>query len=266
MKYYTIYFTGETQENVNTEQLKENLCILFKADLSRIDKMFTGKPVIVKKSITAEQVKKYQQALFKAGAKVVVKEDIKERVDQKNKPDDNKKQQKDNPSNEQSNGQSNDQLSSGLAGLINYNQQSADPIEDIQSEDKNTDEQLYENSELTLCQENTGSLEEFSAKKEVFVEPDFSDYSISDANSGSLEQYAPKIIAAEIKDISYMDITDQNDRPLSDQTEKPKPADLPDTKDLSMSEPENGDLREFIKPVKPTKINDISDIKLVNNS
>ncbi|MFK5894711.1 MAG: hypothetical protein QM504_15940 [Pseudomonadota bacterium] len=268
MKLYTIYFTGEAQQHIKIGQLKENLCLLFKTDLSRIEKMFIGKPVIVKKAISAEKVKKYQQALIKAGAKVVIKEDIKETFDQhheqSNDPAVNKEQASDNNSNEQ--------MSSGLAGLINYNQKEesatkSSQLETSPMEDKNADAQISEDKSehgLTMSLPNTGSLEEFSNQEEVFNEPDLSAYSIDDTNMGSFEKYVKKVVAVEIGDISYMDITDQNDRPLSDQTIKPKAVVIPDTENLNLLEANTGSLEEFVIHPDEYDMEKISDLQLEN--
>lgn len=258
MKYYSIYFTGEAHDYVTVDQLKENLSLLFKMDLSKIEKLFTGKPTIIKKSITREEAKKYHQALTKAGARVVVKEIVTQKVQKQ-------KQIKEKPTASQNAGP----LNSGLAGLINYNQnnvqQEEKQIIDSQSDKKtepNTTDSDLTNQGLTLSLANTGSLEEFSVHDTEFIAPDLSAYTLNEANTGSLEEYAEKVIAVEIADISYMDITDQNDRPLSDQSVEQEPVVLPDIEQLSISAVESGTLQEFTEHPEALDTTDFTDLQL----
>jgi hypothetical protein len=220
---YTIFFTGEAQENITSDQLKINLSKLFKTDLSKIEKMFVGKPVSVKKNVTIDIAKKYQQAMINAGAKVYVKAN-KIQVDkvQVNKV---------SPPLEKP---VSEQISSGLAGLISYN--------------KNIEEGVV--SDNSLLSASTESLEEFSDHEVNFHMPDLEAYSMSEADEGSLEEYTKDVVSQEINDISYLDITDKNDRPLSDQERINNPVEIPNTEHLEMSQAEQGSLEEFAEEVE----------------
>ena len=280
MKYYSIYFTGQAHEHVTIAQLKINLSKLFKMDLAKIEQLFTGKAVVIKKGLNLEEAKKYHQALTKAGAKVIVKEianhiepsaykEPSANIKPSAKSETNKETEKDKV--QQQNSQpENAQLNSALAGLINYNQnntplqnqpnvenQPASPNLETETETEPETEQA-----LTRSPPNAGSLEEFSTRNTEFTTPDLSAYSISDKDSGSLEEFAEKVIAVEIADISYMDITDQNDRPLSDQSVKAKPVELPDIEQLSLVEANTGSLEEFAVHADDFDTSNFSDIKL----
>ncbi len=251
MKYYHIYFTGEGLDNISVDQLKINLSVLFKTDLSRIDKMFMGKPVIIKKHIDEEKAALYKKALLKAGAKIIIKEVLATQTAANQKVELARLLQ---PPKTPNPSPTSSAMSSGLAGLINYNQ-SSDNKEQQESE---TD------SGWKLVPLNTGSLEEYSEQSEDFELPDLSDYSMSEAGQGSLQEYAPKVIPAEIRDSSYMDITDKNNRPLSDQIEKVPAIELPNIEKIKMSEAQTGSLVEFIEDIEPFDLDSITDIQLEN--
>jgi len=277
MKYYSIYFTGQAHDHVTIEQLKTNLSLLFKIDLKKIDQLFVGKPIAVKKGISLENAKKYHQALVKAGAKVVVKEIVKEAVkkvatQEKTAPKATTmeaEKTKETAKEKQLSSDKTEQLSSGLAGLINYNQDNVSTENNI-TEDKPAIEEVFKDevedeAEEGLSLSNTASLEEFSTRNTEFIEPDLSAYSISEANAGSLEEFAVKVVPVEIGDISYMDITDQNNRPLSDQSIKPKPVDLPDTDQLSLAPENTGSLEEFALDTVKLDTTDFTDLQLEDN-
>ncbi|MFK5984944.1 MAG: hypothetical protein QM479_05920 [Pseudomonadota bacterium] len=294
MKYFNLYFTGKALESVTIEQLKINLSKLFKKDLSHIEKMFTGKPVVIKKSISAETVVVYRRALEQAGAKIIVKEIAHQELSVIKVPTNKAPVPKisaplmqppeavaatnaatNNATNNATNAATNaatnnaatnaatnnaatnaatnsEQMSSGLAGLINYNQS----IEESQIKDPDEEEGW------TLIPLHSGSLEEFSTQNKDFELPDLSDYSLSEAGIGSLQEYAPRVVPVEIRDTSYMDITDKNDRPLSDQDIQQTATQLPDIQDLNMSDSETGDFEEFVEKIADFDLESIPEFEL----
>lgn len=74
-KRYSVIFTGRIVEGAQPEAVKANLAKLFKVDAARVEAMFAGKPVVIKKSLDAEKARGYRDALAKAGAAVSVVED-----------------------------------------------------------------------------------------------------------------------------------------------------------------------------------------------
>jgi Tfp pilus assembly major pilin PilA/TM2 domain-containing membrane protein YozV len=64
---YKILFEGEVVEGVDRETAKSNLQRLFKTSAATVEKLFSGKRVVIKKDISASEAKKYQAALNKAG-------------------------------------------------------------------------------------------------------------------------------------------------------------------------------------------------------
>ncbi len=67
---YKILFSGQTLENVTYETARSNLSKLLKASEETIDRLFTGKPVVLKKDLDRDQVDKYVSTLNKAGLDV----------------------------------------------------------------------------------------------------------------------------------------------------------------------------------------------------
>lgn len=69
---YDIYFKGEILEGFLEADVRASLQALFKAPASKIDQMFCGKAVIIKKDVDKTTALKYQTALKKAGAKPLI--------------------------------------------------------------------------------------------------------------------------------------------------------------------------------------------------
>jgi len=260
MTTYAIFFLGEPINGVSEDQLKANLGKLFKCGPEKVERLFSGKPVIVKKNLAAQQAKAYQQALVKAGAKTIIKDEA-----ALAKPSVKKSVPADSTSTPG--------LSAGLSSLINYNSSSPPAAKEQQIAQANTtrtdaavstQNTTGVSSGITLSEPHTGTLEEFAIAVEPVDLPDISQLSMSEPETGSLEEYAPKVIPVELPDISYMDITDMNDRPLSDQSSRPKPVEIPDVSAITMSEPETGSLADYAIKTEPVEVPDTSHLKFID--
>lgn len=64
---FKIVFEGQLRTGVDLETARLNLAQLFKSDVSGIDRLFTGKPVTVKKGLTQDDAQRYLKALNDAG-------------------------------------------------------------------------------------------------------------------------------------------------------------------------------------------------------
>lgn len=67
---YKIVFDGQLMPEASLETVKTNLARLFKSDLARIDSLFSGAPVALKRDLGESEAEQYLTALQKAGAKV----------------------------------------------------------------------------------------------------------------------------------------------------------------------------------------------------
>ena len=67
---YKIVFDGQLMPEASLEIVKENLARLFKSDPARIDSLFSGAPVALKRDLGESEAQQYLSALQKAGANV----------------------------------------------------------------------------------------------------------------------------------------------------------------------------------------------------
>jgi hypothetical protein len=65
---YSIVFSGEIKASFTKDKVINNLAALFKKDISYIEKLFSGKKVIIKRDLELEHANKYLLALEKTGA------------------------------------------------------------------------------------------------------------------------------------------------------------------------------------------------------
>ncbi|AGI22410.1 hypothetical protein H681_02640 [Pseudomonas sp. ATCC 13867] len=65
---FKIVFDGTLMPQTPMETAKENLARLFKSDTSKIDALFSGKPVVLKRDLSDDEADKYLRALHGAGA------------------------------------------------------------------------------------------------------------------------------------------------------------------------------------------------------
>jgi uncharacterized membrane protein YhaH (DUF805 family) len=66
-EHFKIVFEGHLRTGVEPETAKLNLAQLFKTDVTAIDRLFSGDPVTVKRSLTHEDAERYLKALNDAG-------------------------------------------------------------------------------------------------------------------------------------------------------------------------------------------------------
>lgn len=65
---FAVVFKGELVDGADPAQVRTNLGKLFKTDAARVDAMFTGKTVVIKKGIDEDTAENYVAVLAKAGA------------------------------------------------------------------------------------------------------------------------------------------------------------------------------------------------------
>ncbi len=69
---YNLIFRGVLAKSVEPAEAKRNLGQLFKIDSAKVEALFTGKPVVLKRGLTLDVATKYRVAIKKAGALVDV--------------------------------------------------------------------------------------------------------------------------------------------------------------------------------------------------
>jgi hypothetical protein len=72
-EFYEVIFRGDLLAGQSVIEVKQRLAQLFNADATRIDQMFSGRPVVVKRNLDMETAERYQSTLLKAGALVDIR-------------------------------------------------------------------------------------------------------------------------------------------------------------------------------------------------
>ena len=67
---FAVVFKGDLVPSADPAQVRANLAKLFKADAQRVEAMFAGKPVVIKKGIITESAEKPLNAAKDAGLRV----------------------------------------------------------------------------------------------------------------------------------------------------------------------------------------------------
>ncbi len=70
---YSVVVTGKIAEGFELSQVKGNVGKLFKLDGGQVEKLFSGKPVAIRRGVDKGQALKLRSALAKAGAIAAVK-------------------------------------------------------------------------------------------------------------------------------------------------------------------------------------------------
>ena len=73
---YKIVFDGQLMPEMTLDTVKDNLARLFKSDQSKIDALFSGSPVALKRDLAEAEADKYLAALRQAGALVRKETDL----------------------------------------------------------------------------------------------------------------------------------------------------------------------------------------------
>ena len=73
---FKIVFSGELMPAAQLDEVKANLARLFKSDSAKIDSLFSGTPVALKRDLGEDEAEKYLAALQRAGAKVNKEADL----------------------------------------------------------------------------------------------------------------------------------------------------------------------------------------------
>lgn len=69
---FDLVFRGEIVKNIDEKLARKNVQQLFKIPVAKVDALFSGKPVVLKRGLNMEVANKYRVAIKKAGALVNV--------------------------------------------------------------------------------------------------------------------------------------------------------------------------------------------------
>ena len=65
-----VFFRGDIVAGENLPEVRERLQQLFNADDQQLQRLFSGRPVAIRRDLDREEGKRYQIAMYKAGAQV----------------------------------------------------------------------------------------------------------------------------------------------------------------------------------------------------
>ena len=65
---YKLIFEAKIQPGFKEKAVKKHLQELFKADKQKMQRLFSGEPVIVRKNLPEDKIRQYEKAMIKAGA------------------------------------------------------------------------------------------------------------------------------------------------------------------------------------------------------
>lgn len=65
---YKLIFEGKIQPDHKEKAVRKNLQALLKTDKEKIDRLFSGKPIVIRKNLPEGKIRPYEKAMVKAGA------------------------------------------------------------------------------------------------------------------------------------------------------------------------------------------------------
>ncbi len=83
---YSVIMTGKLVDGFDLETVKSNVSETFKLDSAAVEKLFSGKPVAIRRDIEKGPALKLRSALMRAGAIAVVKASQATKASSKSKP------------------------------------------------------------------------------------------------------------------------------------------------------------------------------------
>jgi hypothetical protein len=73
---FSVVLTGKLADGYDLPQVKENIAQAFKLAPEQVDKLFSGKPVALKRGVSKAQAMKLRNTLARAGALGLIKADV----------------------------------------------------------------------------------------------------------------------------------------------------------------------------------------------
>lgn len=236
MKFFDIYFSGQMLETANSEEVKRTIGERFKVTGSKLEKLFSGKAVLIKSGVDATTAGKYRETFRQAGALIDI-------VPSGQRPAEPKPDVAKPPR----------ETPSGELKLM--------PLEasDLSDTARKTPElEIPDSEELSISP--AGALFP-DASAAPSPEIDTSHLEAAPANTGSLEEFADLPSPAPIPDISQLEAVAPDKGNLSDESEPVTATPVPDIDHLEATA---SSLEDCVEEKEETPIPDISEIKLGN--
>ena len=237
MTRYNLVFQGQILEEASLDEVKANLARIFKADANKIDRLFSGKSIIIKRDLDSAAAQKYLSVFKQAGAEARAEEIVSDGTASAEHPRSAK--------------HTDTTLSLSEPNAGEFPKVSAAPPLEIP-----------DTSHLSMSPPQSGSLEEYTTIIAPVVIPNTDHISLNAPNSGSLEEFSRPVEAVELPDISAIDLAEMDGRDLADESSKPEPINIPDTGELSLSAAGTGSLEGLSSKAEAVKVPDTSHLEI----
>ncbi|MCK5697537.1 MAG: hypothetical protein KAI02_05200 [Gammaproteobacteria bacterium] len=213
MAHYNLVFQGKVIEGASVNQVKLNLAQLFKMSTTKVEHLFSGKPVNIKKNIDTQLAKKYLLIFKKAGA--IVKAIKVQEPKAKASHNQNVIQLPNIEHLTLSDAHSGslEKFSTVVKAIklpdISYLKLLQHDNTPLSSHSpKPTAIKLPDISNLSIAEPQEGTLQDLQKKPVIFKSPDISNLSISEAQEGTLQDLQKKPVIFKSPDISHLTMTD----------------------------------------------------------
>lgn len=234
MKVFDIYFFGQLTGSFDPEAVKNNIGNRFKLAGDKLEKLFSGKPVLIKSGVDASTAGKYRETFRQAGALIDIVPSGQKPVAPKLAPE--------APVRETTPGTL--KILPLEAGDLSDIARSTPPLEVPAA-----DEFSLSPAGALLPESEPEPVQEIDTSHLEAVPP----------NSGSLEEFGQVPEPAPIPDISGLETVAPDKGDLSDTAEPVEPAPIPD---LDHLEAHASSLEDCVEEKEEKPIPDISDMKL----
>jgi len=248
---FDIFFSGKIIADKDPEAVREEIGRIFKVQGSKLDNLFSGTPVKVKKNVDVRIASQYRETFRNAGALIDIKPSVSEEVGADEEPEEDRVitsvPEDLFPAPVQDKASNTIELMPANSGDLEDCAPEVAPAEipDISTLNISTSERLVEES---------------PAPAPPMI--DISQLSAEPANTGTLEDCAEEIEFTQLPDISTMDLSDEGE--TLDDSSFVEPPDI-DTSSLSVAPANTGSLEDCAEEKEAIKIPDISKIKLADD-
>lgn len=244
MKSFDIYFSGQILGNQDLAVVKTNIGKLFKLSGSRLEGLFSGKPVRIKSAIDVEEAGKYREAFRRAGGIIeVVPHGQRPLPPSGEGPTEEKK-----PASATRAAPEFELMPAHSGSLIDVARPVPTPVEpDLMNyslapagalipQAEPVESPKIDTSHIHAEPANTGSLEEFAERKDPAPIPDISHIHAAAPGEGNTEDLVPPSPAPEPPDTSHIHAAPANSGSLEDCVEEKPPVQIPDISNITLAD------------------------------
>lgn len=257
---FNIVFKGELVRSFDKDTVKKNLGQLFKIDGAKVDALFSGRAVVLKRNLNFENANKYRVAIKKAGARVDVEPVAGETASASEAPPPKAQHssgqgkavfgERSSAGAQEVSAQASSPLATSAENASKPAESSAGPKPAVAASNKGNpmaaaSAHVEDNSGFSLADAGSDLLTASERKEEVVANVDVSGLSLKSGGGDLLNDNEKREFEALDIDVSALGISPQEGNLVSeDEIERPAPVQI-DVSRLSM-----GELGENLEPPK----------------